>query len=68
MEPKIKIIIDKKRIRPKLSEIDRLVCDNSLILKKTLWKPLYSFDKGLNKTIDWIKINKKMIFADNYHV
>ena len=68
INPKIKIIIDKKRIRPKLSEIDRLVCDNSLILEKTLWKPLESFDKGLNKTIDWIKINKKMIFADNYHV
>ena len=68
INPKIKIIIDKKRIRPKLSEIDRLVCDNSLILEKTLWKPLESFDKGLNKTIDWIKINKKMIFADNYYV
>ena len=39
INPKIKIIIDEKRLRPKLSEVERLKCDNSLIQKKTKWKP-----------------------------
>jgi len=68
INPKIKIIIDKKRVRPKLSEVYRLKCDNSLILKKTSWKPLFSFDEGLNETIKWIKDNKKLTFPNDYRV
>ncbi len=68
INPKIKIIIDKKRIRPKLSEVDRLLCDNTLILKKTSWKPKYNFDNGLDKTIEWIKKNKQLNYSYNYHI
>ena len=68
INPKIKIIIDKKRIRPELSEVDRLVCDNTLILKKTSWRPKYNFDRGLKETIEWIKINKKSDLSDNYNI
>tara|TARA_Y100001970_G_scaffold66410_1_gene84819 strand:+ start:18587 stop:19567 length:981 start_codon:yes stop_codon:yes gene_type:complete len=68
INPKIKIIIDKKRIRPNLSEVDRLRCDNSLIKKNTTWKPLFSFDKGLDETISWIKNNKQLTFSEKYRV
>ena len=68
INPKIKITLDKKRIRPKLSEVDRLICDNTLIIKKTLWKPLCDFDKGLDRTIEWIKNNKKLNYSQNYHI
>ena len=68
INPKEKIIIDKKRVRPKLNEVDRLVCDNSLIIKNTSWRPIYNFDSGLDKTIEWIKINKKSNYFDNYHI
>ena len=31
-----KILVTKDRLRPKQSEVDRLVCDNSLIIKKQI--------------------------------
>ena len=59
INPNLKIIIDKKRIRPEKSEVDRLKCDNKLITKKTNWKPKIKFDEGLEKTIKWIRNNQK---------
>ena len=59
INPNLKIIIDKKRIRPEKSEVDRLKCDNRLIIKKTNWKPKIKFDEGLEKTIKWTINNQK---------
>ena len=51
------VITDEKRIRPDLSEVNRLFGDNSLMRKLTTWEPKYSgiegFKKGLIETIDW---------------
>ena len=38
------------------------------ILKKTSWRPKYNFDRGLEETIEWIKINKKSDLSDNYNI
>jgi len=59
INPNLKIMIDKKRIRPEKSEVDRLKCDNRLIIKKTNWKPKIKFDEGLEKTIKWTRNNQK---------
>ncbi len=50
-----RIISEGQRKRPKKSEVERLVCDNSLIQKLTGWKPEVSLEKGLKKTIVWFK-------------
>ena len=55
------ISFDKKRIRPKKSEVDRLVCDNSRIIKNSNWKPKFNLDQGLLKTIEWMLNNNKNI-------
>ena len=68
INPKIKIIIDEKRLRPKLSEVERLKCDNSLIQKKTKWKPKINFNEGLAKTIEWMKKNKEEIYSNIYRI
>jgi NAD dependent epimerase/dehydratase len=47
--------IDKKRLRPKLSEVNRLRCDNSKIIELTGFESQYSFEAGLKKTIEWFK-------------
>ena len=49
------IAIDKRRIRPEKSEVQRLYCDNSLIKNLTGFKLNNSFDEGLSKTIDWFR-------------
>ena len=53
----VKIITDKKRIRPKKSEVNRLISNNKKALKILKWKPAHSkeegFKNGLKKTIEW---------------
>ncbi|MGD2087756.1 MAG: NAD-dependent 4,6-dehydratase LegB [Candidatus Aminicenantes bacterium] len=59
MEVEINIKTDNQRIRPRMSEVERLRCDNSRLLEYTNWKPQYDLDKGLQETINWIKANIK---------
>lgn len=50
-----KIISDEKRKRPEKSEVERLLCDNTLIKRLTGWQPVVSLKEGLLKTIEWLK-------------
>ena len=69
-----KIITDKKRIRPKKSEVERLLSSNSKAFKKLRWKPKYigraGLIKGLTKTIEWFtkKENFSRYKSDIYNV
>ncbi len=55
---------DKKRIRPKDSEVNRLICDNSKADKILKWKPKYfgkeGLVKGLEKTTNWFTDQKNL--------
>jgi NAD dependent epimerase/dehydratase len=53
MKSDVNFIVDEQRIRPEKSEVNRLWCDNSLISSLTGFKPEYSIEKGLEKTIQW---------------
>lgn len=57
MDTDIKIETDDERIRPKLSEVNRLFGDNKLLKELTDWEQQYGgfdgFKKGLKKTIEW---------------
>lgn len=68
MDKKIKIVEDGQRVRPKNSEVKRLCCDNTKIKKFSDWKPLYSFEQGLNETISWIKKHFNTYKAEIYNV
>jgi dTDP-glucose 4,6-dehydratase len=43
------------RIRPKDSEVERLLADNRLAQKLLKWKPSTSLEDGLKITIEWIR-------------
>jgi len=47
------IIEDAQRLRPKDSEVMRLVCDASKLRDRTGWQPRYTRDQGLRETIEW---------------
>ena len=68
LDSKIELIQDDKRIRPKKSEVNQLICDNSKILENSNWKPKIDFDEGLLKTINWLKNNRSLSKSDLYHV
>jgi len=60
LKKKINIVVDKKRIRPSLSEVKRLKCDNKKIKKFTRWKPQHTLDEGLQNFIEWLNQDKNL--------
>ncbi len=53
MKSDVKFVVDPARIRPEKSEVQRLWCDNTKLIKHTGFKHSYTFEKGLTKTIEW---------------
>ena len=64
----VEVEIEKERVRPDNSEVERLVCDNTKIIKHTQWKADYNLHTGLSETIDWLKNNAALYKADIYNV
>ena len=68
----LKIITDKKRIRPKDGEVDRLRAGNRKAAKIIGWKPKYSgksgLEKGLSDTIKWFEANLGKYKSDIYNI
>lgn len=52
---KTKIVSENKRIRPKKSEVERLLGSNKKIKKLTNWKQTYTLEQGLKETIAWFQ-------------
>jgi NAD dependent epimerase/dehydratase len=70
INPKATIISDDVRIRPANSEVERLFGANDKLINYTGWKPEYTLDKGIAKTIEWFQSgdNMKHYKADIYNV
>tara|TARA_B100001989_G_scaffold223851_1_gene178015 strand:+ start:1930 stop:2931 length:1002 start_codon:yes stop_codon:yes gene_type:complete len=73
MQVNIKIISEEKRLRPELSEVNRLFGDNTLLKNLTNWEPTYAgrqgLIKGLTKTIDWFSKSKNLeMYPTNKYV
>ena len=47
------IVEDAQRLRPKESEVMRLVCDATKLRGRTGWRPRLTREEGLRRTIDW---------------
>lgn len=53
MNSDVNFVSDNQRIRPTNSEVFRLWCNNEKLHKLTGFKPSYSIEEGLSKTIEW---------------
>jgi len=62
----IRVTTDEKRIRPKESEVTRLVCDHSKLMDSTDWKSTYDLTSGLQETISWFQNNQTQSHPQNY--
>lgn len=62
LDKKIRIITDKKRVRPKKSEVDILIANNTKAKKLLNWRPNFSGKKGFElailKSLEWFNENK----------
>ena len=70
MNIELQIETSHDRIRPKNSEVERLVCDNEKLLKNTDWKPKFSLKEGLESVVRWMKDSKNLNLykAEQYNV
>lgn len=64
----VSISSDKTRSRSIASEVDRLYCDNTKIIKSTHWYPKYDLEKGILETIKWLKENLIYYKTNIYNV
>ncbi len=64
----IEIKSERIRIRPKNSEVERLVCNNKKLLDNSSWKPSYNLEAGLQSTINWFKEHSHLNKSELYHV
>lgn len=68
INPKVRILCDDVRIRPKKSEVNRLLGDNTKIMQLTNWRMQYTLEEGIAETIAWIKDNMERYKVDFYNI
>lgn len=55
INPKARIVTDDQRLRPKDSEVERLLGANTKIRTLTDWRPRYTLSQGIAETIPWFR-------------
>lgn len=62
-----RLLTEQRRVRPKASEVGRLLCDNRLA-RKLGWKPRVALEEGLRLTAEYLRLNLNAYKADAYNV
>ena len=63
-----RIVFDSQRVRPKDSEVERLLSDNGKAKTLLGWSPRMGLDGGLSRTVDWIAGNLDQYAPTRYMV
>ena len=54
----VEIRVDKSRLRPEKSEVQRLLADNTLAKERLDWAPSINLGEGISRTICWVEANQ----------
>lgn len=68
INPRAKIVCDEERLRPKNSEVNRLLGANEKIMRMTNWKPCYTLEQGLAETTEFLRDNLYRYKTDIYNI
>lgn len=68
INPNAIVSCDDQRLRPEMSEVNRLLGSNEKILRLTNWTPKYTFEQGISETIKFYKANLHLYKTDIYNV
>lgn len=68
INPNAKIVCDEQRLRPEKSEVNRLLGSNEKIKRLTDWEQKYTFEQGIEETIEWLKGNLHHYKTDIYNL
>lgn len=64
----VKITSDEQRVRPAMSEVERLLSNPGKMRALTGWKADISLDEGLARTVEWMKERKSLYKSAIYNV
>ena len=64
----IEIKSDEQRVRPGKSEVERLMCNNTKLVRNTNWKPDYNLKKGIKETAEFLNKNLNLYKPEIYNV
>ena len=68
LNKKIKVVKEKKRIRPEKSEVERLFSDSRKAKTLFGWDPKIDFEKGIKKTVSWMERNIDKYKQEIYNI
>ena len=68
INPNARIVCDEQRLRPEKSEVNRLLGCNEKIQRLTDWKPQYTFEQGLAKTVAFMREHIKQYKTSIYNL
>ena len=68
INPSARIICDEERLRPEKSEVNRLLGCNEKIHSLTNWTQKYTFEQGIEETIEFLKNNMDKYKPDIYNL
>lgn len=68
MGKKMEIVLDKERLRPEKSEVNRLIANTEKAQRLLNWTPQTSLADGLRKTIDWVQTQCSFYPAGSYQI
>ncbi len=68
INPAARVVCDEARLRPKNSEVERLLGDASKLRALTGWAPRYSFEEGIAETIAFFRENLTRYKAGIYNI
>lgn len=68
INPNAKIVCDEQRLRPEKSEVNRLLGCNAKLRELTDWTQQYTFEQGIEETIEWVRRNMDAYKTDVYNL
>jgi NAD dependent epimerase/dehydratase len=64
----IPVVLDPTRVRPKKSEVYKLICDNSKAKQLLNWEPIFSLTEGLKETIQFVSDHLNIYKPSTYNL
>jgi NAD dependent epimerase/dehydratase len=68
LNKELKVELDEQRVRPALSEVERLISSPERAKALTGWEPRVELREGLSETIDWLRVHAARVARDGYAV
>lgn len=67
-ESDCRIVKEEARVRPDRSEVFELICDNTLARDLLGWEPSVGLDEGIERTIEYVTVNRDRFKAELYNI